>query len=211
VTAGGVPIIPLPAEAEKYPVFYEAADDQHRRETRALFWLASQTTGAILEIGTHNGIKAMELARTFPSRRIITVDYTGPNPTMHPAQLSEQPSPFYFGERCRNLPNVVCIDRDSRRLDYLALMEEFGTIGFAFIDGDHSDEGVKADTRNALWYATFRYRLSRLPVIVAWHDFADYGPEYGWVGVKRVLLPLAAAGLPLTEIEGTRTAFARFN
>jgi hypothetical protein len=206
-----VPIIPLPAEAEKYPVFYEAADDQHRRETRALFWLASQTTGAILEIGTHNGIKAMELARTFPSRRIITVDYTGPNPTMHPAQLSEQPSPFYFGERCRNLPNVTCIDRDSRRLEYRVLEFHHGPIGFIFIDGDHSEAGVRADTHNATRYA----ELARHPLIIAWHDYADYGPEYGWVAVKHVLLQRCASRylppLSITEIEGTRTAFARFN
>lgn len=203
-----IPVIPLPAEAKQYPVFYESADDQHRRETRALFWLAAQTTGAILEIGTHNGIKAMELARTFSDRKVITVDYTGTYPTMALEQLSEQPSRDYFGSRCRDLANVTCLDTNSRTLNYLTLERLVGgPIGFIFIDGDHSDHGVRADTNLALNYAA----MSRQALIIAWHDYTDY-PEHPWIGVTRVLNSIVlAAKLPLTEIQDTRTAFAEFN
>ncbi len=192
--------VPLPSDADRFPIFYEAADDQHRIETRALLHLCSQTTGAILEIGTHVGVKAMELAKNFPNRTIVTVDWTG-EPTMHENQRSEQPTDEEVGVRCAHLKNVIRVNTNSQKMDYADIEALSGRIGLIFIDGDHSIEGVLQDSSHALKYA------SSHGAVIVWHDFADYH-DHPWIGVKKVLTDsVENGGLHLKEIIGTRTAY----
>ena len=191
---------PLAAAAQRFPVYYESADDQHCRETRALLHLIAQTEGAILEIGTHTGIKAMEIALNFPNRAVATMDWSYAHTTMRSEQAEQLP-PHEIGMRCRHLPNILQLDMDSKALEYAELAAAVGPIGFIFIDGDHSDDGVKADTEKAIAYA------KACGAVIAWHDFGGDSPE--WVGVQRVLTDLASEGLCITEIEGTRTAFCQ--
>jgi hypothetical protein len=67
----------------------------------------------------------------------------------------------------------------------------------AFIDGDHSEAGVAADTNIAL-------ALVRRGGIVVWHDYDNQGVE-----VTQVLDGLAARGLAIKHIENSWLAFLR--
>jgi hypothetical protein len=67
----------------------------------------------------------------------------------------------------------------------------------AFIDGDHSEAGVAADTNIAL-------ALVRKGGIVIWHDYDNQGVE-----VTQVLDGLAARGLAIKHIENSWLAFLR--
>lgn len=194
------PLESLPASAQRFPIFYESADDQHCTETRALLHLIAQSEGAILEIGTHCGIKAMEIAKNFPNRQVISVDWSHAKTTMREEQAGEQLAPYEIGMRCRDLTNVALFDANSQTLDYEDLSAQFGTIGFIFIDGDHSESGVWADTKNAIEYA------DKAGAMIAWHDANADAPA--WVGVRKVLLSLYSQGLTLAEIEGTRIAYS---
>jgi len=64
-----------------------------------------------------------------------------------------------------NIPNVKRIGHDSSTFDFSKL----GKFDFVFVDGDHSYEGVVADTRSA--FSVLRNENS----IIVWHD---YGMEY---------------------------------
>jgi hypothetical protein len=65
----------------------------------------------------------------------------------------------------KNVPNLRRIGHDSSTFDFSTL----GKFDFVFVDGDHSYEGVLADTRSA--FSVLRDENS----IIVWHD---YGMEY---------------------------------
>jgi hypothetical protein len=64
-----------------------------------------------------------------------------------------------------NIPNLKRIGHDSSTFDFSTI----GKFDVVFVDGDHSYEGVKADTRSA--FSVLRNDNS----IILWHD---YGMEY---------------------------------
>jgi hypothetical protein len=111
--------------------------------------------------------------------------------------------PQVIGRHALPFPNVAVRNMNSRLLDYGQLAAEFGEIGFVFIDGDHSYEGVKADTELALQYLVARPEGG----MVVWHDVSETHPE--WVGVLKYLEELAAkfTAWQIVRIEGTWLAY----
>ena len=76
----------------------------------------------------------------------------------------------------RHLKNVVHIGHNSRTFDYTPYL---GTCDLVFIDGDHSYDGVRADTEHA-----FRLLRDDRSAIV-WHDYmrtSEENVEWGVVG-----------------------------
>lgn len=84
----------------------------------------------------------------------------------------------------RHLPNVVHIGHDSRTFDYSPYV---GTCDLVFVDGDHSYDGVRADTEHA-----FRLLRDERSVIV-WHDYVRASEEDVMWGVAAGLLDGAPA------------------
>ena len=68
----------------------------------------------------------------------------------------------------RHLKNVVHIGHNSRTFDYTPYV---GTCDLVFVDGDHSYDGVRADSAHA-----FRLLRDERSVIV-WHDYMRTSPE----------------------------------
>jgi hypothetical protein len=67
----------------------------------------------------------------------------------------------------RGLKNVTYIEHNSHTYDFSSLRNQFDLV---FIDGDHSYQGVKADTTTA-------FGLLRGPTsAIVWHDYG-IGPE----------------------------------
>jgi methyltransferase family protein len=174
-------VIPYPAEASAIevplPMPYTIES-----EARVILWLAGFTTGSILEVGCAQGYLTKALALRYPKRTIYALDWAA-NPGLSVHQDSERPD--VVASRALHLPNVIAINGDSKRFDYPA------GVGFAFIDGDHSPDGVKSDTDKA---------LASSASMIVWHD---YRPESMWMGVAPLLNGLADSGMPLVLVEGT--------
>lgn len=169
-------LIDLPKQARDWPLPNKSVFLQEN-DAKMLLWLASITTGSIVEIGCNVGATTKQLAHSFPNRMVFGVDWTGDS-TMHQGQSTEQPSKLRIGMQSVGIQNVTIVDCDSRKLDY----STFGSIGLIFIDGDHTYEGVKADTELAL-------AVKPRPII-AYHDVSEGHPD--WVGVLRYLTEISS-------------------
>lgn len=166
-------------------------------ELRWLCMMASESCGNILEIGTHFGLTARCIAVHCPNKLVFTVDYIAEKPTMLPQQVHEMPTLDTIGVWVRGLPNVFISLQDSKTFDYTGK-----DIGFVFIDGDHSTEGVNADSALAL--ANARSRAERgMRTTIVWHDYYDHP----WVKVKEYLNVLAQS-VPIRLVADTHIAFA---
>lgn len=161
-----------------------------------MLWKIAQTPGNILEIGTHYGETTREFALAFPDRKIYAVDCPV-NLTLPIPQRNEIPVASKVCEAARDLPNVQLIIQDSRTLGYRMLDD----IGFVFIDGDHSYDGVAADSEKA-----FAHFASRSGVVV-WHDCFPH--EYIAVHAYLTSRSQKWPGRFKTVI-GTSLAFAEF-
>jgi hypothetical protein len=82
----------------------------------------------------------------------------------------------------KKFTNVIYINKDSSKVDFLGLQRKFDLI---FIDGDHKYEGVLADTRNA-----FKV-LNDANSVIVWHDYS-FDPEF----VSREVLAAILDGTP---------------
>lgn len=67
----------------------------------------------------------------------------------------------YYGGRLMNNEKIIPFYTDSKKFDFSQVKEE---IDLFFIDGDHSYEGVYADTQNI-------FNVRKDDAIVVWHDF----------------------------------------
>lgn len=132
-------------------------------------WMLEQIEriqGHILEIGTHTGGTAREIALAFPTRNLFCVDVCDPAYGIPVDQI---------GIRARGLPNVTLTIQDSK------LYEIPSGTGVIFIDGDHTWEGVKADTEKAMHH--FRTHSG----IIIWHDYNqefEVMPYLEWFAFK---------------------------
>lgn len=122
-----------------------------------------QHRGHIVEIGTNRGGTTAEIADAFPTREIHTVDCNLPVYGLNEEDI---------GAECKSCNNVQLHRMDSKDFHHPQ-----GT-GVIFIDGDHTWEGVKADTEKALAH----YRNHR--GIIIWHDYTpefEVWPYLGWL------------------------------
>lgn len=112
-------------------------------ETALLVAVARQSNiHSILEIGTAYGYTALHLARNTDAM-ITTVDVDVPNVRM------------YKGEPEQSRIQELCQDSKSLSIRNYEMV---------FIDGDHSRDGIAADTK-------FAFQCS--PLVVAWHDYGN--------------------------------------
>ena len=130
--------------------------------------LSKLCEGDILEIGCNQGSTTFQLATENPNKHVFGIDWTGV-PTVCPEQVNEQDiAKVELGKAAKHLPNVTIRDINSREYDYKALSPK---VGFVFIDGDHSYDGVKADTENALRHLAFGRVLDKDRRAIVWHDY----------------------------------------
>lgn len=178
-------------------------DYTHPDEIKWVVYHSMNKTGSIVEIGCNKGTTTYELATHNLDRQIIGIDHTDETvikteDMMMPGisrrsgdangdpQYYEVPTLEEFGRKVRNTPNVTLINMDSK--DYTYPVD----CHFIFIDGDHTYEGVKADTDKALAH------INNVGGTIVWHDYYTNCPE--WVGVKKYLDEL---NLPVVNIPGT--------
>jgi len=166
-------------------------------DVRALLWLISQTTGSIVEVGCNRGLTTRDIAKAFPDRLVYAFDYCVRGTGMHEHQEGERPSPDWFCDFARELPNVTCIH--ALQPNYRSLVD----VGFIFVDGDHSYDGCLRDTKSALAHMSGRVGGG----IIAWHDVYDGAPE--WVGVERAIQAFDGAELDSIKINDSWIAFAK--
>lgn len=145
----------------RYPKEYDSIALSDRigftaaNEIKILIGLARQTQGDIVEIGCSSGLTTRNLAHAFPEWTIHAVDWTE-NAHLNEMQTSEKP--MVVAEVARDLKNVKTYDIDSHQFVYPP------NIGFVFIDGDHSYQGVKGDTEIAVAYG------QKQSLMIVWHD-----------------------------------------
>jgi len=164
-------------------------------EVKYLCWLLQQQDGNCVEIGCNKGMTTRDLANANPDRIIYAVDYFATDGPMIDAQKSERPSADDFCVWARHLPNVVCVHAKSGTLNYGALR----AVKLIFIDGDHTFEGVRRDTEQAIGHLEGSGGGT-----IVWHDFYDDGPD--WVGVRRYL---TTTSLSITSVQNTWLAYAK--
>ena len=97
---------------------------------------------AILEIGTSHGYTTLHLARNTDAR-ITTVDVAEPSIRVYKGEVEE--------------PWITELCQDSKTLS-------IRNYEMVFVDGDHSTEGVREDTKLA-------FKCS--PLVIAWHDYGN--------------------------------------
>lgn len=112
-------------------------------ETALLVAVARQLNiHSILEIGTCHGYTTLHLARNTEAR-ITTVDIAVPNTRVYKGEPEEH--------------RIIELCEDSKMLSPI-------NYEMVFVDGDHSTEGIREDTKLA-------FRCS--PRVIAWHDYRN--------------------------------------
>lgn len=142
------------------------------REWNIIKSYISLTQGNVVEIGAHKGDTTLLIATEFPKKVIYAIDYTG-GITMPKDQAHEKP--LIIAEKARHKTNVLTVDHNSRTYDF----NNLPFITTFFIDGDHSYDGVKSDTENAI-----RYLEKHQGGHVLMHDYR-IDDKYPWMGVRK--------------------------
>lgn len=157
----------------------------------------------ILEIGTATGYSTLHLALNAPADAIVfTLDLPpagGTSVALRTTWMDDahiRPSVrghqlLFRGSEVES--RIVTLFGDSATFDFSPY---HGSIDLFFIDGAHSYEYVRNDTRRAL-------DCVRPGGVIAWHDFGRAGVN----GVSRHLRELAAAGRKIHAIPGGSLAF----
>lgn len=185
--------IPYPEAANGFPLFWKGGRFTPEHDIRAVLWLIGQTQGDVLEIGTAEGVSTLEIARTFPDRNVFTCDW--PWALLSKEQQNEVPSFEHFAINCRDIKNVIPILKQSGKLPPCM----FGSVSAIFIDGDHSEMGVRNDTGLALSILE-----ANKGGVIIWHDYHE---RADWVGVKRFVDSIDMEGYQPFHIEGTEVAY----
>lgn len=171
-------------------------------EVQWLVHKAKYCPGNILEIGTFEGATALELASAYPDRMVHCLDQT-------PEELEHSSYGLKADRICfkaRHLSNVKL-----RLVGDAFKYTEEDNIGFVFIDGDHSWEGVRYDTEKALfWFrpsGNFHDRKGARQGIIAWHDATPDWPGDFNMQVYTYLDQLNFAGWPIIRVRKTCLAY----
>jgi predicted O-methyltransferase YrrM len=143
----------------------------------ALLWKAvTWTQGTILEIGRCQGGSTVLLMAAAHGRRVVSVDWA---PIHHPV--------------CQAIFDAAAPGLlDLRVADSRAAIPE--TFGLLFIDGDHTYEGVAADTKTH-WPALAMGGLAAYHDAVPGPGRAHMGKDAHFPGVNRLCGEIVEAGL----------------
>lgn len=150
----------------------------------------------ILEIGTYDGNTTLNLAANSPSdARIFTLDlpadWRGNFALEVPGIQNNAAVGDITGIQFRDSPlreKITQLFDDSARFDW----DRFAPFDLVFIDGAHTYDYVRSDTRNAL-------RVLRPGGTLVWHD-------YGMLEDVSRLVDETAAQIRVHSIQGTRLA-----
>lgn len=136
---------------------------------------------ACFEIGTFDGRTTLNLAANAPEARVYTLDLPPQDLGRTGLQIAAGDEKFInkpaSGARFRDTPEAARITQlfgDSATFDF---GPHEGKMDLIFVDGSHSYDYVKSDTRAALRL------LKREGGVILWHD---YGSPY-WKGLTRAL------------------------
>jgi predicted O-methyltransferase YrrM len=146
----------------------------------------------IFEIGTYDGRTTLAVARNMGSDGHVATlnlppDWSGPGVPRDDAKLA---SAVVSGERFLGSPEAARITQlwgDSAQFDFSPFRNKMDLV---FIDGAHSEEYAKTDTKTALTL------IGSAGGLVLWHDATRYG-------VAKYLTRAVRAGLPLRIVRGT--------
>lgn len=168
-------------------------------DTLFLLWLVSLTSGNVVEIGANEGVTTYQLAMANPGKSIYAVEPPAEcADEVQPAQRKEIPKePFRW---CKGLPNVRALALRSADLDY----SKMDDITLVFIDGDHTYEGVKADSLKALAHLRNSTAPNRF---IVWHDYTPN--PHVWLGVGAYLHWDLWNKLEIYHVTGSTMAFAK--
>lgn len=148
----------------------------------------------IFEIGTASGQGTLLMARQAPEASIDTLDLGSEAPSLG-VQAGEPPlenlDAIGSAYRGTHAARITQHFGDSARFDYGPFAR---AIDLVFVDGSHTYEYVRADSRSALSMLAPRG-------VVIWDDC-----NYVCPGVARALLELRDEGFPVTRVFGTRFA-----
>jgi predicted O-methyltransferase YrrM len=146
----------------------------------------------VLEFGTNRGMTARRILDNVPTiERYIGIDVASDHVPTLKCQRTEVPSEA--GSFAAGDPRFYLLLRESQQLT----LDELEPADAAFIDGDHSEQGVFEDTIIAA-------ALVRRGGIICWHDYQNAA-----VGVTAVLDRFCEQGWPIISIEGSWLAFCR--
>ena len=188
------PAIPFPSVC--IPSIPTTGGMMWSNEIGLLVWAASTFRNPrIIEFGTNWGHTTDALARIRGSS-VTTVDIRHCDRLrMDPAQQGESLRDHQIGTFANHSNVTQVLVGDGNVLPW-------GN-DVAFIDGDHTYDGVRRDTEFVMETSQGR------PVLLCWHDY--YQDRDSWVGVSRYVDQLAAAGMQTRFIAETRMAFGLFN
>lgn len=152
----------------------------------------------IVEIGTASGQATLLMARQAPEARIDTLDLGNEAPSLG-EQRGQPPwtDLSTIGAAFRGTEHAERITQhfgDSARFDFAPFA---GAIDLVFVDGAHTYEYVRSDSRAAL-------AMLAPGGAIVWDDCNALSP-----GVARALVELRRAGEPVHRIVGTRFALLR--
>lgn len=158
----------------------------------------------IFEIGTHTGYTALHLALNSPAdAEVLTLDLApdAPPPRLPTTLMDDwhvrgtresHGAPCFVGTPVE--AKITRLFGDSATFDFSPW---FDAVDLFFIDGAHSYEYVKSDTRKAL-------ACCREKGAIVWHDFGRVGVN----GVTKLVRELARQGFPVQAVPGGSLAFA---
>jgi SAM-dependent methyltransferase len=154
-----------------YKYEYEQDDYLGKHELDILLYYARKVKGNFIEIGCNKGLTTKALSKVCEGI-VYAIDYSEPT---NPEQQYECVDLF---KHCLNIENVKCYNKNSQTMDY----SKMSNIVLAFIDADHTYEGVKKDFENMK-------KLIKNGYII----FHDYSPEttFCWNGVANFIDELA--------------------
>jgi predicted O-methyltransferase YrrM len=149
----------------------------------------------VFEIGTASGQGTVLIARQAPDAHIDSLDLGNEQPSLG-TQRGQPPwqDVASIGRAYRQAGRERQVTQhfaDSARFDYSPYA---GKIDLAFIDGAHTFDYVRSDSRHAL-------EMVRPGGVVVWDDCTYASP-----GVARALLSLRREGVPIHRVTGTRLA-----
>lgn len=158
---------------------------------------------AVFEIGTHIGYTTLHFALNCPDdARIYTLDLPKKGniiPMLKTTVIDDEfiDTSYHMRRYCFENSNVAskitCLYGDSADFDFTPF---YGKVDFFFIDGSHSYEYVRYDTRNAL-------KCCRRGSVIAWHDYGQMGMS----GVSKWLHEFSKEGNDIYSIPGGSLAF----
>ncbi len=202
---------PLPAVALGQLVprdaVVELADFQGREGNVTLYELlvisalvSHRQPRVLLEIGTFDGNTTLQMAHNSPANaRVYTLDL--PPDRDASAALDPHDQPYIADQqklhrKYASSPVAHKVTQclgDSATFDFHSILEH-GPPELVFIDGSHSYDYVRNDTKKVL-------EILAPAGVVLWHDYVP-----GWPGVMEYLDELGAK-LPLQRIEGTALVY----